>query len=228
MNTFVKVKGYEHWYLLVRSVEECPPYEAFQSKMEQSQVALMSEDIKKGTFLPLDYYVSRLDIVKTNKVDYVKAISKHKEPILIQENGAYCSLSDSEIVETIQKNTLYWPKFGEIVICENDSTPEDYWTEYLGLNYPGKKICTLNLFCARSVEEIAEQISDKNIITFCTTFSKIDWFENLVQAVVTNNMKGKKFVLFCLDREKWDDTDIKTAIQMLEINNTVHIVKSLS
>lgn len=227
MYTFVKVNDYDQWYLLARTIDECPNYLAFMPKMEQTQKSLMSENIRKGIFLDLHSYATRLDIVRSTPIDYVGAIIKYSEPLLIQENGAYCFLGDSQIVETVGKNTIYWPHEGDIVICENDSTPEEKWVQYLETTFPGKEICTLNLFCARTVDEIVEQIANKQIITFCTTFGQTDWFETLVKAVVTRVMKNKEFIFFCWEQEKWNDPKIQVAVQMLKLNNKVHIIKHL-
>lgn len=83
-------------------------------------------------------------------------------------------------------------KTADIVVCENDAQPEQWWIDNLRATFEGKSITTLTNFSLRSKESLIERFKAASIISFTTTFSNWNWFETLLDVMIENNLIGKR------------------------------------
>lgn len=136
-----------------------------------------------------------------NALDHLNynTIVNRLDSILIRENGSYMPLKGNVITETILSN--HFPiKTANIVICENDKSPEPNLVKYLKEKYPNKSIQTINFFDLRTDDEIKEYFSKADVVSFYTTLSNTDWFEKMVRNIQPHNT----VIGYCVDNTKWD------------------------
>src|SRR6478735_4586574 len=119
MNTFVKVKNYPEWFILLSNTDTINNdfTETRKTIIKRSEVFTLHNQDKD-----LDFR-SNIILNSLDHLDYNKIVQEIGT-ILIRENGTYMPLRGNEIIE----KTLgyYYPinETGEIVICENDKLPE--------------------------------------------------------------------------------------------------------
>lgn len=162
-------------------------------------------------------------------MNYNQLLTKYGRPLLIRENGSYMnSGGNQEITDTFVSEHLSWPvdKSANVVICENDLNPEDWWISYLTDRFPDERIQTLNCFSQRTMEDLKDNLEFPKIITFTTTFSQLQWFENLIGTV--QYQSGKTLIVHWKGTDEvWEDIrlEFKDQIENFELSNKIEIVK---
>jgi hypothetical protein len=202
MNTFVKIeKGYKIWFLLLDSIESIP--EGFSEKMQEqilrSEVCELHNPNAKFDF------THRVIMAATREIDYGKYVDKYGT-ILVQPVGSFMPLGASKITE--YKTSEFFPvdEFADIVICENDQRCEHGWKKYLQTAYPDQSIAVINFFDLRDETEVRAYFEKASLVTFSTTFTRMEWFEKLAKCLYPHN----KVIGYSHNPMKW-----KEAIQML-------------
>jgi len=193
MNTYVQVEGFSNqWFRLFKKGD------TFDNQQRASNV----EKMRRKTILEsinndynneyanidfqqrLSYFLDIETGLNKNFLKYEAKVEKFGT-LLIREIGSYMLLKGNKITNTIYGN--FYPKEkANIVICENDNECEKFWLDYLKNNYPNKSIATLNNFSHRSIEELQENLTGVELITFSTTLGDTTWFENLLKANTKN------------------------------------------
>ena len=128
-----------------------------------------------------------------------------EEIALIRETGTWMTFcSDHTVLEARTGDHFPHPDEGaEIVICENDMKAEPEWWGYLQERFSTTRIRTLNLFRARTVEELIPAFQNAELITFMTTFTSYDWWELAVEALSKIDTSGKKILGYCPDQDRY-------------------------
>lgn len=213
MHRFVQVEGYEdQWFLFLEREEDVPEglSERMQEQILRSHVCKLHSDTPKSR-MDLTH---RIIMAATRGIDYTKSVRKYG-PLLVRQIGSYMPLYKFKIINEKQFTHFPIDKFGDIVICENDERSEWEWNKYLKRNYPNKSIVTINFFDLRSEEEVVKYFDKAQLVTFSTTFTRMEWFEKLTRCLNEKN----KVIGYCHDPAKWKEA--------LKINPNVTVVESL-
>lgn len=211
MNKFVKIDGYENWFLVVEKENQIPPRNVLKNMHNKLRGMVASEKLKvtNQTF-------ARLQLIDQNPMGaehYASMLTKYKRTLLLRENGSFMYLDEAyEITDTFHSESFDFPVDGEgefeIVVCENDFEGDESWMEYLTKRFPHLKIRIINLFRHRTIDEIKKMMAGAKYVTFYTTFSNLDWVEKMAECVEPTK---QKIIGYSLDKSKW-----KSALQILK------------
>lgn len=142
-----------------------------------------------------DMQVNTYAKFQNKKADVWFDLQAKQEPIFVGYGGGWNAfVKPHEILEVVY---LPYPKRAneatnaDIVVCENSSGPEQWFTEHLGEKYPNKAISVLTDFGYRTKEQLLPVFDKASIITFTTTFTSLDWFEKALDVIIENNLAGK-------------------------------------
>ena len=229
MNKFVKLEGFEGWFLFMDSEIDIEQVINFNKK---SFTGIVSKFLKTTDDGSLEYknLEMKAKFLMTNNVgiNYNQILQKYNQPILIREIGSWMIFHDQRIIETFSSKHFSWPIVDKssIVICENDLEPEQWWVDYLTERFPEQSIQTLNCFSQRSDDDLRENLEYPSIITFTTTFTQLQWFENLINTI--QHQKGKTLIVHWKGGDDvWKNIKIEfeTQLKNFELNNRIEIVE---
>lgn len=148
--------------------------------------------------LHMQMALETVDAVRRNFVDYYDKAREYGCAVHVRESGTWMTALEEDIEKRVV--SIGFPvKESEIVICENDQFAESFWVAYLQNRFPGKSIETLNFFSQRSVEELKQNFENIKYITFSTTFTSYDWFNNLLEA-----QSGQELIGYCHVHDSWE------------------------
>lgn len=193
MNRFVKVKGYPNWFLAISKIEDIP-----NNLERDSAKKILEHEFHQHVKRKDDLFAGRVHFAANHMPDYAGHLKKYG-PIVVREIGSFMTLKESEVIDEKFSEGFPIDEYGEIVICENDGEPEQYWLEYLEKRFPGKKIVTINHFKYRHESEVAEYFAKAKHVTFSTTFSDFDWFKKLTKNLTSDN----EVIGYCHDKNRW-------------------------
>jgi len=232
MHTFIKYKDQDNFYLLLNAGEELSwkMKDSLQSRFVKTTFMSSLKAVAEATKRRVDGEITRemeemiidMEARKTRFIREQPPIN-HEEnankygAICIHKKGSWTSYTEENVEQIVQSEK--WPYAGgsaDIIICENDPTPETAWVEYLQNRYPGKTIQTINFFSTMTEEEIMDRMKNAELITFSTTFSSTDWFLKMVRCMTD----GQTILGYCHDSEMWnrietDHLDIEIVASLL-------------
>lgn len=220
---------YDNWFLVIDGCSNLPTWED-ELRFHQNMATQLLKEGLNGNSEIQPYIVGRFQACMRNPIDYGTLLQKYPGvTLLIREIGSWMTLNSCHnITDTQYSETTNFPvdTKSQIIICENDPFPEDWWVVKLEKQYPGKHIATLTNFYNRTVDEIRKSVVQAEIITFTTTFSRLDWFENLLKAC--EGIVGKTFIFHWTgDEHIWKNvySQFKSQIDELQSSNTVILEK---
>jgi hypothetical protein len=198
MNKYVKVKGHSNWFLQIDETDNIDPdFDAnMKEKLIRKHVSTIHNEGKTQDF------VTRLIHLGINDMNYLKLAKKYGT-ILVRPSGTFMLLRGSELIEEKYSDSFPVTEYGDVVICENDSSSESFWMDFLRKKFPDKKIVTINFFDLRTDSEISDYFEKAEIVSFSTTFSNLEWFKKLRKNIKDNN----KVIGYSHDVAKWDIVD---------------------
>jgi len=229
MNKFVKIAGYEGWFLVMESRMDVEDMLKLNTRMGQSIVTnyLRADNDKSLEYACLE---TKAKFVMQGKavVNYNEFFYKYGT-ILIREIGSWMLPNNKfQITETYLSEHFSWPvdSKSNIIICENDFEPEQWWVNYLSNRFPNESISTLNCFSQRTIDDLKDNLDYPKFITFTTTFSKLEWFENLINTI--QYYSGRTLIVHWKGTDEvWENIrlEFQTQIENFERNNKLEIVK---
>lgn len=222
MKTFVKIKGHPNWFWLVQNLSELP--HNIGETMQKRLIESVSGDLFKTEDGRDNSLLAKLNAVAHNPPNYARIIHKYGS-ILIRPVGSFMLFDGEEVIETILSENAF-PKENSnshICICENTMIADAEWVEYLKNRF-NKPLEVLNFFSTRPVDEIAESLAGMKFITFSTTFTNMEWFENLCMAI-PSNFTGK-IIGYCHDAQRWEVA--KEILSKHNLLNRLEIVTSFN
>lgn len=198
MNKYVKVKGHSNWFLEVS--EDTNIDNNFNANMKEKlirkHVSTIHNEGKTQDFL------TRLIHLGVNDINYLQIVKKCGT-ILVRPSGTFMLLKGSKVIEEKYSESFPVTEYGDIVICENDSSSESFWIDFLTKRFPNKKIITINFFDLRTDSEISDYFEKAEIVSFSTTFSNLEWFKKLRKNIKESN----RVIGYSHDVSKWDVVD---------------------
>lgn len=231
MNTYIRIYcshydiEYPEWFWMVTGAEANILTPEVQHQLKEKTRARIASDM--GSHLsdenvnpdsPLWHIISSKFLMTENEATIAKVkgglmehaaagyLKRNPEEIaLIRESGSWMTLTDDHTILEVRQQDHFPSKNegADIVVCENDNDPEPDWIEYLKTQYPEKTIRVLNLFRARSVEELTQPFKDAELITFKTTFTNFDWWELAVETLRGIDVTGKSILGYCPDEYRY-------------------------
>jgi hypothetical protein len=216
MNKFVSIEGYpDQFFMVVSKPEDLP--NGIEDKMQKRLETVCADewvsDKKDSSF-------SKFQFAAMNTPNYEAMLHKHPGwTMLIRQIGSYMYLNDDhKITQTIFSEDFPRNTEATIVVCENASVPEPEWIKYLEARFPGEKIEVLNFFSTRSVEELTKLFKTTKYITFSTTFSSTEWFDNIIKSKTGENV----IIGYCHTPEMWDKIKTDYPGENFEIVNSLN------
>lgn len=187
MQKFVKVRGFDEWFMLLERPEDVPENlpEMMQIRMKQS----VSKDLFQSAAGLDNMLMGHLSTIAHNAPDYVGMIQQHGT-ILVREKGSWMTLGKMQIVEEVESTDYPTDSVEyDIVVCENDAHAPKEWLDYLSLRFPGRAVHVISYFRSRDDEYVKSIFQKCNLITFSTTFTSFDWFHKLVNNLPDRQVK---------------------------------------
>ncbi len=182
----------------------------------------------KGAWKGTDFSFSTFNKFENRREKAWLRLIDEGKAVYVRYNGGWTYQHDS--IEVLEVRHLLYPehptdKFADIVVCENDPMPEEWWIEVLKNKYPDKSICVLTQFSERSLENIKAAFEAAKIISFTTTFSSYGWFEKALTAMKEGNMTDK-IIFGNKAREQWTVTlpdEVNAEVQHLKSKHRLTI-----
>lgn len=187
MQKFVKVRGYDEWFMLLERPEDVPENmsQTMQMRMKQS----VSKDLFHSTAGLDNMLMGHLSIIAHNAPDYVGMIQQHGT-ILVREIGSWMTLGKMQIVDEVESTDYPTDSVEyDIVVCENDAHAPKDWLDYLSSRYPDRSVHVISYFRSRDDEYVKDIFEKCNLITFSTTFTSFDWFHKLINNLPDRQVK---------------------------------------
>lgn len=200
MFNFVKLKANKKWSLLATKSTDSLNELLLgirQNQLNQLQYDYLENinEIKSANLLVKLVFLSNAPIIDVDAI-----YSKYNQPLLISEGGGYSLLKDKlDIAETIESEYFPTDQYYDVVICENNGTPEKFWFDYLTKRFPDMTIGTISNFSTRSEDEIKKFLKNAKFVTFSTTFLNLDWYDKLLKSLTAEN----KVIGYCHIAEAW-------------------------
>lgn len=211
MNRYVKIEGYDNWFLALEPNESAPS--GISERSQKQLLSIVAGGLHAEKEVP--DLTQRLVMAATTLLDYEALTIKYNQTLLIRPIGSYMTLHESnKIIEEKFSNNFPIDKTSEIVICENDYNAEHHWTDYLRNRFPNKEITVINFFNLRSDQEIMTYFEKAEYITFSTTFTDLEWFKKLDKF----SNKRHKIIGHCFDKTSWNEA-LKVTNKEIEIIN---------
>lgn len=229
MNKFVKIAGYEGWFLFMESEIDMDQVINFNKRSHESIISkyLKSPDDESVESKVLE---SKAKFLMHHNVgiNYNQVFRKYGGTLLIREIGSWMLFHDQKITDVTFSEHFSWPvdSKSNIIICENDFEPEQWWVNYLSNRFPNESISTLNCFSQRTIDDLKDNLDYPKFITFTTTFSKLEWFENLINTI--QYYSGRTLIVHWKGTDEvWENVrlEFQTQIENFERNNKLEIVK---
>ena len=224
MYTFVKIKDYPDWFLLMDSPLSIEDMSKFNARMMQFV-------LHNYINAPHNHGSGSVAYVAKNPLNYNAVLCKYGCTMLIREIGSYMNNADNlQITETFISKYLSWPTdtASNVVICENDLSAEPWWLEMLTARFSTESIATLNCFSRRTLEDLKTHLEFPKFITFTTTFTTTTWFENLINTI--KDMTGKVLIVHWKgDDQVWIQINLEFMNEIntfLENGNTIEIFQT--
>ena len=224
MHTYVKIKGYEHYFLLL-SKDTLSNTDTEYLQERHLEVVKWDMYHRKGdpnSGIRPDW-IHRVRFAAEYPIDYGEALERYSQ-IVVNHAGGYQPLRGLEVENIIYQDVLQWPSQNtDIVIMENQIYPEPKWLEYLTLNFPTKTIKTVSHTHLLSTEQIKAEISRAKIISFSTTFTDYQWLINTLLAANPN----QKIIGYCGDKTRWDEfpEELKTLSLLFDFTKLTSLGK---
>ena len=195
LKKFVQIEGHgDQWFWFIESEDDlCDELESnLDVKLKDAVTRQLYTDDTKTTIRPDWFY--RVETVHREVVNYTEKFFRYG-PLLIREIGSFMVMNNNlKFTKYIQSDRFPRDNSScDIVVCENDFRAEEPWIEFLGKKFPGQSVTLLNLFSTRTEDELDENLNVK-YITFYTTFTSYDWFENILDTIIRNNWSGKEII----------------------------------
>ena len=211
MNRYVKIEGHSEWFLFLECGQKEPEgmSENMQQRILRSQVNKLHHDTPKNRM----EFKPRLVKSATMNIDYEQLAVRHNG-VLIRQIGSYMPIYRNKITHELYDKDFPISEYAEIVICENDETPEWCWKKYIEKRFPDTKYLTINFFDLRSEYDVQRYFEHAKYVTFYTTFSDLEWFKKL-----TRNLSGQKVIGHSCVADRWEEA--------LQINSDVEIISEL-
>lgn len=178
MYKFVKVEGYDEWYLLLDKTTRNLENFNFQERITRKVFngIHQKDELSKGNT------ISKLIKVACDNIDYDELIKKYGS-LLIRSIGSFMPLRGNKIVKKVYSKGFPLNKNkATIFVCENDAEAPYSWLKYLNSHYPDKEIEVINFFDTRDVGYLSEIFQYAEVITFSTTFTNMGWVQKLAKS----------------------------------------------
>lgn len=234
MNKFVKVFAYNqyytNWFLWITKEDFYNMSDTDLHVFQKNMLNQLLKPSKNGieSQLELASKAAKFQFALKNPVSEGWQSMFNKYPgsiLLVRQNGSFMCFDPEtdKILEEVERKDFMFPedKPNDILICENDPEPEQWWVDNLNKRFSQKKITTLGNFGNRSQEEIDYYVANSEIISFTTTFTTVEWFNKL--CIALGKTQNKTLYFHCKDENEWDNVLNEFVVQSFA-NHKLNII----